>query len=229
MAVLDQSTQTTDSVDSRLTVVDSVYSDIINSLTNVQTRAVGGRISCSRRCSAMALAGEIRGAASAILDGRQHRLPRHVSVLWRPVADANVPAVRRRPTGRPRRAAGEGRRQRDPTGERGATDVFQTLEALASAVQTATWPVSIRASPTSGRRSTGSPTRKRKSASSWPGCPRTAPASRPSIAPPTPAAPWPRTRAAESISAMTQADAAHRAALGALANAGRLSSMDYLK
>ena len=36
-------------------------------------------------------------------------------------------------------------------------------------------------------------------------------------------------RLAESISAMTQADAAHRAALGALANAGRLSLMDYLK
>jgi flagellin-like hook-associated protein FlgL len=36
-------------------------------------------------------------------------------------------------------------------------------------------------------------------------------------------------RMAESISAMTQADAAHRAALGALANAGRLSLMDYLK
>ena len=34
---------------------------------------------------------------------------------------------------------------------------------------------------------------------------------------------------AESISGMTQADAAHRAALGALANAGRLSLMDYLK
>ena len=36
-------------------------------------------------------------------------------------------------------------------------------------------------------------------------------------------------RLAESISAMTQADAAHRAAHGALANAGRLSLMDYLK
>ena len=36
-------------------------------------------------------------------------------------------------------------------------------------------------------------------------------------------------RLAESISAMTQADAAHRAALGALANVGRLSLMDYLK
>ena len=34
---------------------------------------------------------------------------------------------------------------------------------------------------------------------------------------------------AESISGLTQADAAHRAALGALANAGRLSLMDYLK
>ena len=36
-------------------------------------------------------------------------------------------------------------------------------------------------------------------------------------------------RLTESISAMTQADAAHRAAPGALANAGRLSLMDYLK
>ena len=34
---------------------------------------------------------------------------------------------------------------------------------------------------------------------------------------------------AGSISAMTQADAAHRAALGALADAGRPSLMDYLK
>jgi flagellar hook-associated protein 3 FlgL len=34
---------------------------------------------------------------------------------------------------------------------------------------------------------------------------------------------------AEAISGMTQADAAHRAALGALANTGRLSLMDYLK
>src|SRR3954467_13151161 len=43
MAVLDQFTQTTDSVDSRLTVVDSVYTDVINRLTNVQTRAPRGR------------------------------------------------------------------------------------------------------------------------------------------------------------------------------------------
>ena len=34
---------------------------------------------------------------------------------------------------------------------------------------------------------------------------------------------------AESIAAMTQADQAHRAALGAIANAGRLSLMDYIK
>jgi hypothetical protein len=34
---------------------------------------------------------------------------------------------------------------------------------------------------------------------------------------------------AESISGLTQADAAHRGALGSLANTGRLSLMDYLK
>ena len=43
MSVLDQFTQTTDSVDSRLTVADSVYTDVLNRLTNVQTRAAGGR------------------------------------------------------------------------------------------------------------------------------------------------------------------------------------------
>ena len=67
MAVLDQFTQTTDSVDSRLTLVDSVYSDIINRLTNAQTRAAGGRSSILTQVQRDALAGEIRGAASAIL------------------------------------------------------------------------------------------------------------------------------------------------------------------
>ena len=67
MAVLDQFTQTTDSVDSRLTLVDTVYSDVINRLTNVQTRAAGGRSTILTQAQRDALAGEIRGAASAIL------------------------------------------------------------------------------------------------------------------------------------------------------------------
>ena len=67
MAVLDQFTQTTDSVDSRLTLVDTVYSDVINRLTNVQTRAAGGRSTILTQVQRDALAGEIRGAASAIL------------------------------------------------------------------------------------------------------------------------------------------------------------------
>ena len=40
---LDQFTQATDSVDSRLTVVDTRLTDIINQITNAQTRAAGGR------------------------------------------------------------------------------------------------------------------------------------------------------------------------------------------
>ena len=43
MAVLDQFHADDRLVDSRLTVVDSVYSDVINRLTNAQTRAGGGR------------------------------------------------------------------------------------------------------------------------------------------------------------------------------------------
>ena len=67
MAVLDQFTQTTDSVDSRLMVADSIYSDIINRLTNAQTRAAGGRSTILTQVQRDALAGEIRGTASAIL------------------------------------------------------------------------------------------------------------------------------------------------------------------
>ena len=50
-------------------VADSVFSDIINRLTNVQTRGAGGRSTILTQVQRDALAGEIRGAASAILHG----------------------------------------------------------------------------------------------------------------------------------------------------------------
>ena len=43
MATLDHFKQTSDSVESRLLVVDSVYTDVIRRLENVQTKAAAGR------------------------------------------------------------------------------------------------------------------------------------------------------------------------------------------
>src|SRR5262245_17238061 len=67
MATLDHFKQTSDSVESRLLVVDSVYTDVIKRLENSLTKAAAGRNSFLTPEQRNALAGEIRGASSAIL------------------------------------------------------------------------------------------------------------------------------------------------------------------
>ena len=198
MAVLDQFTQTTDSVDSRLMVADSIYSDIINRLTNAQTRAAGGRSTILTQVQRDALAGEIRGAASAIFTA--------VNTGYRGIdGDAILQGS-------------------------AAADVFQTLEALATAVQTGDMAGIDQGLADVGQafdRVTNAQTQISVELARLPedgACLDTqhgAADARRSLAEDA--------RLAESISAMTQADAAHRAALGALANAGRPSLMDYLK
>ena len=207
MAVLDQFTQTTDSVDSRLMVADSVFSDIINRLTNVQTRAAGGRSTILTQVQRDALAGEIRGAASAIFTAA----PQHVGHVA-----ATAPC---------RYFDGNAILQGSA-----AADVFQTLEALATAVQTGDM-----AGIDQGLADVGQAFDRVTNAQTQIGVELARlPEDRARLDTQHRAADARRSlaedaRLAESISAMTQADAAHRAALGALANAGRLSLMDYLK
>ena len=100
MSTIDHYLKATDSVESRLTVVDTVMSDIIGQITN---GAVAGRRRPQldshpdparrhrRRDSPGARGHRHRG---------QHPVPRHVPVLGRPVVDATVrqPARRSRPT-----------------------------------------------------------------------------------------------------------------------------------
>ena len=142
MSVLDQFTQTSDSVDSRLRWSTRVYTDVINRLTNVQTRAAGGRSTILTQTQRDALAGEIRGAASAILTAvntsyRGMYLFSGGQSLTPPVhagsADLGLPGRRQRAVGRRRprpavqvtfdagailQGGGAGRHVPDPRGAR---------------------------------------------------------------------------------------------------------------
>jgi flagellar hook-associated protein 3 FlgL len=219
VSTLDQFTQTTDSIDSRLTVVDSVYSDIVNRLTNVQTRAAGGRILSAVNTS-------YRGMY--LFSGGQSLTPPYAP--GPPVSgyqgDANVQSV----------DIARGRSVQVTFDAaaifQGAapTDVFQTLEALATAVQTGNM-----AGIDQGLADVGQAFDRVTNAQTQIGVELASmPAERARLVTQRNAADARRSLAedanlAESISGLTQADAAHRAALGALANAGRLSLMDYIK
>lgn len=241
MSVLDQFTQTTDSVDSRLTVADSVYTDVINRLTNVQTRAAGGRSTILSQTQRDALAGEIRGAASAILSavntsyrgmylfsGGQSLTPPYAPgpPISGYLGDANVQSV---DVARDRAV--------QVTFDGGAilqgaaaADVFQTIEALATAVQTGNM-----AGIDQGLADVGAAFDRVTNAQTQIGIELARlPEDRARLVTQRQASDARRSTSedanlAESIAALTQADAAHRAALGSLANVGRLSLMDYLK
>jgi flagellar hook-associated protein 3 FlgL len=241
VSTLDQFTQTNDSVDSRLTVVDSVYTDVVSRLTNVQTRAAAGRNSFLTQVQRDALAGEIRGAAGAILgavntsyrgmylfSGGQSLTPPYAP--GPPVSgyqgDGNVQSVdiARNRSVQVTFDAGTIFQGAAPS------DVFQTLEALATAVETGNMAgidQGLAEVSQAFDRVTNAQTKIGVELARMP-------EDRARLVTQRNAADARRSSAedanlAESISGLTQADAAHRAALGALANAGRLSLMDYLK
>ena len=241
MAVLDQFTQTTDSVDSRLSVADSVYSDVINRLTNVQTRAAGGRSTILTQTQRDALAGEIRGAASAIMTAvntsyRGMYLFSGGQSLTAPYSsgppisgyqgDSNVQSV---DVARDRSVQVTFDGSAILQGSAPA-DVFQTLEALATAVQTGNM-----AGIDQGLADVGAAFERVTNAQTRIGIELARlPEDRARLVTQKQAADSRRASVedanlAEAISAATQADTAHRAALGSLANLGRLSLMDYLK
>ena len=241
MATLDSFTQTTDSVDSRLMVVDGVYTEIINRLTGAQSKAAAGRSTILTQTQRDALAGEIRGASSAILtavntsyrgmylfSGGQSLTPPYTA--GPPVSgyqgDARVQSV---DVARDRsvQVTFDGSAVMQGAA---AQDIFQTLEALAVAVQTgdmAGVDAGMAALTAGFDRVTNAQTQVGIELARLPEDRarldtqrRAADARRSSVE---------DANLAESISALTQADAAHRAALGALANVGRQSLMDYLK
>jgi flagellar hook-associated protein 3 FlgL len=68
LGAAEQYTRTSDAVASRLTVVDTVLSDIIQMLTKVQATALNGRGSTKTPDQRNAIAGELRGLRAALLD-----------------------------------------------------------------------------------------------------------------------------------------------------------------
>jgi flagellar hook-associated protein 3 FlgL len=241
MSVFDQFTQTTDSVEARLTVADSVFTDVINRLTNAQTRAAGGRSTVITQTQRDALAGEIRGTASAILtavntsyrgmylfSGGQSLTPPYSP--GPPISgyqgDGNVQSV---DVARDRSVQVTFDGSAILQGSAPA-DVFQTLEALATAVQTGDM-----AGIDQGLVDASQAFDRLTNAQTQVGIELARlPEDRARLVTQKQASDSRRAAAedanlAESISALTQADAAHRAALGSLANTGRLSLMDYIK
>ncbi len=241
MAVLDYYKQTTDTVESRLTVVDTVLSDVLNQLTAAQVKAAAGRNTFLNQTQRDALAGEIRGSASAILTA--------VSTSYRGMflfsgGQANTPPFAPGPPVSPYQ--GDARVQSldvargravQVTFDGGAilqgsaaADVFQVLETLAADVQSGNMTgidaglVELRQAferVTTAQTGVGidlarlTDDRSRLNKLHESANQRRSQAEDANLA--------------EAISGMTQADAAHQAALGALARAGRLSLMDYLR
>ena len=241
MATLDHFTQTNDSVDSRLMVVDSVYTDILHRIENAQTRAAGGRNSFLTQTQRDALAGEIRGTASAILTAastsfRGVYLFSGGQSLTPPYA-AGPPVSAYQGDSAVQQVNVDRSHAVQVTYDGGAifqgaapTDIFQSLEALATAVQggnMAGIDQGMAELAAAFDRVTGAQTQVGLELARLPG-------DRARLVTQHDQADARRSAAedanlAASIAAMSQADQAHRAALGAIANAGRLSLMDYLK
>jgi flagellar hook-associated protein 3 FlgL len=68
LGAIEQYTRTADSVGSRLTVVDTVLSDIVEQLTRAQSTALNGRGTTKSPEQRAAIAEELRGLRSALLD-----------------------------------------------------------------------------------------------------------------------------------------------------------------
>jgi flagellar hook-associated protein 3 FlgL len=241
VSTLDHFMQTADSVESRLTVVDSIYTDVISRLTDAQVRAAAGRNSGMTQVQRDSLAAEIRGASSAILtavntnyrgmylfSGGQSLTPPYASgVTVSPYqGDGAVQSVE---VARGRAVQITFDASAVMQGSAPA-DVFQTLEALATAVETGNMAgidqglVDIRGAfdrVSNAQTQIGLElNRLPEDRARLDGQQRAADARRSKDE---------DANLALAISGMTQADAAHRAALGSLATVGRLSLMDYLK
>jgi flagellar hook-associated protein 3 FlgL len=241
MATVDHYLKATDSIESRLTVVDTVLSDIIRHVTNAQSRAAAGRNSFVTPTQRTAIAGEIREAADAVLTAinTQYRgmyLFSGGQATTRPFAsgppispyqgDANVMSIDI--------ARGKSVQGTFDGGEilQGASpaDLLQTLTTLANDVEAGDMAGIDAGLAELGQafdRVTNAQTRVGLDLSSLADSRgrletlRRASDSRRSDAEDA--------NLAESISGMQLADSAHKAALQAFATVGRLSLMDYIR
>lgn len=237
MASIDQFKETTDSVDARLHVVDSLLSDILSNLTAAQTTAAAGRTTILTPDQRKALALQMRGLRDNIL--------MDVNGQYRGTFVFSGTAVRTAPftkdaSGTVQAYAGATRTQGldidrtrsvEVTLDGGSmmADLFPVMDALAAAIEAGDM-----AQVDAGLEGLQAAFERVTTAQSRVGVTlgdldahrmqldamrRASDQRRSSLE---------DANLAEAISRMQQAETAYRAALGALGTSGRLSLMDYL-
>jgi flagellar hook-associated protein 3 FlgL len=234
----DQYVRATDSVDSRLRVVDSVLTDIIKNIETTQVRAAVGRNSFINQTQRDALALEIEGLRDAILSdvNQQYR----GTFLFSGTLATTQPFVKDA-AGAVQPYAGNADTMEVDIDDNRAIEIsldggavvgslFDDMVALANAVRTgdtAAVEAGMQAMEAAFDRVTNAQSRVGNGLSTLEDhkgrlsdIRRASEARRASLE---------EANLAESITRMQQADTAHRAALGAVSSAARLSLLDYLR
>jgi flagellar hook-associated protein 3 FlgL len=241
MATLDKYISTGDSVDSRLSVTDSLLSDIIKQIEAAQSAGVAGRSTILNQTQRDAIAGEIRGERDSIMrsmntayqgvylfSGGQSNTPPYAA--GPPISayqgDAQVQSV---DVTRGRSVQVTFNGQSIIQGS-AANDLFTTLTNLADAVQTGNMTgidsAMIEVNAGHDRVQTAQSKVGTDLAMLSEDHDRLAELRR---AADSRRSKFEDANITEAISGMTQSTQAYNAALGALAKAGQLSLLDYLK
>lgn len=238
MATLDQYLETTDSVESRLLVVDAYLSDLVTNLTSAQTTAAAGRTTINKPEQRAALAAQIRGIRDTVLQDMNGQY--RGAYMFSGTTTQTTPFVKDA-FGVVQAYAGNTESQQldlDRTRSAAVTfdggaiagNLFQVFDDLATAVETGDM-----AGVDAGILGLNQAFDRVTTAQSRVGITlgdidehrtrlstavRSADERRSSLE---------DANLAEAISKMQQAESAYRAALGALGTTGRLSLMDYLR
>lgn len=236
--LVDQYVRATDSVDSRLSVVDSVLTDIIKNIETTLVRASAGRSSFLNQTQRDALALDIEGLRDAILTDVNQQF--RGTYLFSGT-QATTPPFSKDAAGVVQAYAGnadtteidvDGRRAVEVTLDGGAVvaSLFDDITALANAVRagdTAAVETGMQAMQAAFDRAVNAQSRVGNGLATLEDhrgrlsdIRRASEARRASLE---------EANLAESITKMQQADTAHRAALGAVSSTARLSLLDFLR
>lgn len=242
ISALDRYRQANDSVDSRLRVADTVLSDIISSITVAQTKAASGRTTVLTAEQREAVALEIEGAREAIFTavntsyrgiylfaGADNTSPPYVksgTTISAYQGDANVVQLDVSRTSSASVTVDGGNLLQGSA----ASDLFQTLDALAAAVRSGTMPgidAGLAELNDAFNRVTSTQSRVGATLSALPG--EKARLDELRRASDTRRSQAEEISLAEAISEMSRAQQAQQAAIAAAGTSQKTSLMDYLR
>ncbi|MCL4848066.1 MAG: hypothetical protein KJ066_16105 [Acidobacteria bacterium] len=238
MRGVDQYVSTSNSVESRLRVVDTILSDVIKNLTAAQTTAAAGRSTVLSATQRQALALEVRGIRDALLAdvnaeyGGSHLFSGTRTTTAPFTRDGAGTIGPYAGNAEAARLDIDRSREVEVTFDGGALvgDLFDSLDTLAAAIEAGDMPA-IDAGMERLNEAFDRATRLQSRVGNTLGdlddhrarldqMKRASDVRRSQLE---------DANLVESISAMQQAETAHRAALGAFSNAARLSLLDYLR